>query len=60
MNARGVKGKAIKRKPTKPDNPAQSAKFIAAAKELGLDGKGQEFEKAMDVLAPRKRVNPKK
>ena len=59
MNARGVKGKAKKRKPTKPDNPAQSAKFIAAAKSLGLDGKGREFDKAMDTLVPRKKAKDK-
>ena len=60
MNARGAKGKAKKRKPTKPDSPAQSAKFIAAAKELGLDGKGQEFEKAMDAIAPPAQAKQKK
>ena len=58
MNARGVKGKAKKRKPIKPDSPAQSAKFIAAAKEIGADGKA--FDKAMDVLVPRKPANSKK
>ena len=59
MNARGVKAKPKKRKPTKPDNPAQSARFIEAAKKLGLDGKGQEFDKAMDVLAPYKSASRK-
>ena len=54
MNVRGVKGKAKKRKPTKPDNPAQSAKFIAAAKELGIDGKGKEFEKAIENMLKTK------
>lgn len=49
MNVRGVKGKRKKRA-TKPDNPAQSAKFIAAAKSLGLDGSGKEFERAMEKL----------
>jgi hypothetical protein len=48
---RGVKGK--KRKP-KRDNPAQSAKFIKAAKALGLDG-GKAFEDAMGkVLKPKR------
>ncbi len=50
MNARGVKGK--KRKPIKPDNPAQSARFIESAKAIGADGKA--FDKAMDVLVPKK------
>ena len=59
MNARGVKGK--KRKSTKPDNPAQSAKFIASAKALGLAGKGHDLDKAIDTLAvPRKPQIPKK
>jgi hypothetical protein len=51
---RGVKGKAKKRKPIKPDNPVQSARFIAAAKELGVDESGKAFELAMDVLIPTK------
>ena len=50
----GVSRKGKKRKrPIKPDNPAQSARFIEAAKELGIvDGKA--FERAMDVLVPKK------
>lgn len=52
MSARGVKGK--KRRP-KPDNPAQSARFIKAAKALGLDPSGKAFERAMDKLIRRKK-----
>jgi hypothetical protein len=37
----------------KPDNPAQSARFIKAAKELGVDESGKDFEKAMRALAKR-------
>jgi hypothetical protein len=55
MSARGVKGKPKKRKPTKPDNPAQSARFIAAAKSLGVDESGKDFERAMDKIVPRKK-----
>jgi hypothetical protein len=43
---RGAKGK--------PDNPAQSARFIKAAKELGVDESGKAFEEAMRKLAKRK------
>ena len=57
MNVRGVKGKPKKRKPIRPDNPAQSARFIEAAKSLGVDENGKAFERAMDTLVPRK---PKK
>ena len=49
MNARGVKGKKRKTK-GKPDNPAQSRKFIEAAKALGVDEDGQTFSKVMDAL----------
>jgi hypothetical protein len=38
----------------KPDNPAQSARFIKAAKELGADESGKAFEEAMRALAKRK------
>jgi hypothetical protein len=43
---RGAKGK--------PDNPAQSARFIKAAKELGVDESGKAFEEVMRKLAKRK------
>lgn len=53
MNARGVKGKKRKRK-ARLDNPAQSARFIKAAQELGVDESGGEFEKAMSAIAKKK------
>lgn len=55
MNVRGVKGKTSKRKtPVKPDNKAQSERFIASAKALGLDKANPAFDRAMDKLVPRK------
>ena len=53
MSARGVKGKPKKQKLTKPDNPAQSARFIESAKAIRADRKA--FEKAMDALVPKKK-----
>ena len=53
MSVRGVKGKPRKRKPIKPDNPAQSARFIESAKAIGGDEKA--FEKLLDALAPKKK-----
>lgn len=51
MNVRGVKGKTKKRKnKTKPDNPAQSARFIESAKALGLGGSGKDFDRVMEAL----------
>jgi hypothetical protein len=45
-------GKGRKRKPKgKPDNPAQSKRFIEAAKKLGADLSGEAFERAMNTLA---------
>lgn len=59
MNMAGEKGKAKKRKrPIKPDNPAQSARFIESAKRLGLDGKGDDFERVMDSLLKSKKGKP--
>lgn len=56
MSVRGVKGKRRKRKPAvKPDNKAQSERFIKAAKLLGVEGKA--FERAMDTLLSSKRKN---
>jgi hypothetical protein len=56
-NARGVKGKKRKRK-TEPDNKAQSARFIKAARELGADKSGKHFERAMQALVRRKGERP--
>jgi len=47
----GEKGKRRKRKPKgKPDNPAQSKRFIEAARKLGVDESGKSFDKAMGTL----------
>jgi hypothetical protein len=51
----GERGKRRKRKPKgKPDNPAQSRKFIEAAKRLGVDQTGEAFQRALDKLVPKK------
>jgi len=51
----GEKGKRRKRRPKgKPDNPAQSKRFIEAAKKLGVDESGEAFSKALNKLVPKK------
>lgn len=53
--------KPRKRKQTpKPDDPAQSARFIEAARELGIDESGAAFERAVDSLLPKKPAGKKK
>ena len=47
----GERGKRRK-KPPKRDNPAQSRKFIEAAKRLGVDE--EAFNRALDKLVPKK------
>jgi hypothetical protein len=43
-----------RKKPPKPDNPAQSRRFLDAAKALGVDESGEAFRKAMKaVLKPK-------
>ena len=55
MNMAGEKGKPKKRKrPIKPDNPAQSARFIESAKKLGLGESDADFERVMDKLVQRR------
>ena len=52
----GEKGKRRRRRPKgKPDNPAQSARFIKAAKALGVDESGKAFNEAMRTLLKQKR-----
>jgi hypothetical protein len=44
-------GKRKKRKRKgRPDNPAQSKRFIEEARKLGVDESGEDFRKAMDNL----------
>jgi hypothetical protein len=38
-----------------PDNPEQSARFIAFAKEHGADEEAESFERGFKTLAPQKR-----
>ena len=48
------RGKRRKRKPKgKPDNPAQSKRFIEAARKLGVDESGKAFEEVMKKLKPK-------
>jgi hypothetical protein len=51
----GEKGKRRKQKPKgKPDNPAQSKRFIEAARELGVDTSSEAFERVMrSLLKPK-------
>jgi hypothetical protein len=53
----GEREKGRKRKPTNKlgvDNPAQSQRFMQAAKESGADESGEAFTRAMDKLVPKK------
>ena len=51
----GKNGKRKRRRAKgKPDNPAQSERFIKAAKELGVDESGKAFEETMRNLGKRK------
>ncbi len=51
----GERGKRRKRRPKgKPDNPAQSKRFIEAAKKLGVDTSTEAFEEIMrSILKPK-------
>jgi hypothetical protein len=39
----------------KPDDPAQSQRFIDAAKDAGVDETGDAFEKAFNKIVPEKK-----
>lgn len=39
------------RKPTKPDDPEQSKRFIATAEEVGADGDDAALERAFKKIA---------
>jgi len=51
----GEKGKRKKRgRKGRPDNPAQSKRFIEEARKLGVDESGEAFRNAVDTLIPKK------
>ncbi len=52
MSMAGGKGK--RKRKTKPDNKAQSERFIKAARELSVDENSQAFERALGALLRRK------
>lgn len=55
----GVSRKGKKRRPKiKRTDPKQSARFIKAAKELGLDQSGEAFERAMNALTKKPKGKP--
>jgi hypothetical protein len=57
----GESGKRRKRsRKVKPDNPAQSKRFIEAAKALGVDEDGETFGRVLDaMLKPKPKPKPK-
>jgi len=44
----------------KPDDPAQSKRFIELATELGAGGKAEDFDRAFRKVATAKREAPPK
>ena len=55
LSMAGEKGKRRKRRPRKRDNPAQSRKFIEAARKLGLDTtSSKDFDNAFSKVVKRK------
>jgi hypothetical protein len=47
------------RKPApKPDDPAQSQRFLDTAKEVGADRDDETLERALKKIAPRKKEAP--
>ncbi len=48
---------APKRPNLKPDDPAQSKRFVETAREIGADESGEEFRRAFEKIVPSKRSN---
>jgi hypothetical protein len=49
------------RKPApKPDDPAQSKRFIETAREIGAEATKEEFERAFKKVAPSSAKPPKR
>ena len=52
-------GVMSKKPQPKPDNPAQSQRFIDAAKEAGVDETGEGFDRAFKRVVPKSAPKPK-
>ena len=52
--AGGSEKRKKRRRKVKPDDPAQSKRFIEAAKALGVDEDGQTFERVLTALLKTK------
>jgi hypothetical protein len=44
-----------KRPPLKPDDPAQSRRFVETAREIDADESGEAFRRAFEKIVPPKR-----
>lgn len=60
MAAKKSKPSASKKRAIKTGDPAQSERFVKMAQELGADESGDAFERALDVLVPKKPAVKKK
>jgi hypothetical protein len=59
MAGESAKGRKRRRK-VKPDNPAQSKRFMEAAKALGVDESGDAFGKVLGkMLTPKTKPKPR-
>ena len=47
------------RKPTKPDDPEQSRRFIETAEQVGADTDDEALERAFKKIAPSKIIQKK-
>jgi len=47
-------------KPTKPDDPAQSKRFLEIAEEVGADADDKALERALKRAVPSKREPPQR
>lgn len=52
------KPSAKKKRKARTKDPAQSARFLEMAKKLEADESGAAFERALDVVAPKRGKRP--
>jgi hypothetical protein len=60
MPQKSQAGRSPKKTPKPKDEKTQRARFIEAARSIGVDESGGEFEQTLKKLAPPKRGNKSK
>jgi hypothetical protein len=59
MKTKAPRKSALKAQKRKPDDPQQFERFVETARRLGVDERGEAFDRAFDKIVSTTKVRPK-